>query len=185
MIQRTRKHGGPQFREDVEDIFATLVGYLNSQSKKINRLSSTVSNQKFIDDKHLIKRFDVRKQDLDDNIAIPDNVREIKLHSFRAFTIDAKKFINSTGGAQLPIATKQQIMASAWNSLFINPAVEILERYDGKIDIYYRSNKTKIQQGQYEYLPSAKKLYKKELPTVIAQLYKAKDIDVMVKKALG
>ncbi|KAA6375871.1 MAG: hypothetical protein EZS28_028603, partial [Streblomastix strix] len=29
MIQRTRKHGGPQFREETVDVLATLVGYLN------------------------------------------------------------------------------------------------------------------------------------------------------------
>ncbi|KAA6386599.1 MAG: hypothetical protein EZS28_017876 [Streblomastix strix] len=63
-------------------------------------------------------------------------VREIKLHSFRAFTANSKKFIDQNGGAQLPMATKQQIMASAWNTVFITPAVEILERLDRKIDIY-------------------------------------------------
>ncbi|KAA6382914.1 MAG: hypothetical protein EZS28_021559 [Streblomastix strix] len=39
MIQRTRKHAGPQFREEAGDVFATLV-----------------------------------EQDLDDNVATPDNV---------------------------------------------------------------------------------------------------------------
>ncbi|KAA6378441.1 MAG: hypothetical protein EZS28_026032 [Streblomastix strix] len=246
MIQRTRKHGGPQFRQEAGDVLATLVGYLNRDIKKINRLSSAVSAQKYIDDKHLSKRFNVLEQDLDDNEATPDNVvvfdkkknaiysvdgyttavgfgdpvhqhkrnwkkkyytdvndleraalaaklkasgikggtymkwlsmtkplkeRAIKLHSFRAFTADAKKFINSNGDAQLPMATKQQIMASAWNAAFITPAVEILEQQDGKIDIYIRSNKVNIQKGDYEFLPLAKRLYKKELAAVIAQLY--------------
>ncbi|KAA6388002.1 MAG: hypothetical protein EZS28_016473 [Streblomastix strix] len=74
MIQRTRKQAGPQFREEVGDVFATLVGYLNRDIKKINRLSSAVSAQKYINDKHLGKRFSVSEQDLDDNVATPDNV---------------------------------------------------------------------------------------------------------------
>ncbi|KAA6352815.1 MAG: hypothetical protein EZS28_051658, partial [Streblomastix strix] len=37
MIQRTRKHAGPQFREEAGDVLATLVGYLNRDIKKINR----------------------------------------------------------------------------------------------------------------------------------------------------
>ncbi|KAA6309532.1 MAG: hypothetical protein EZS28_056494, partial [Streblomastix strix] len=36
MIQRTRKHAGPQFREEAGDVLATLVGYLNRDIKKIN-----------------------------------------------------------------------------------------------------------------------------------------------------
>ncbi|KAA6362589.1 MAG: hypothetical protein EZS28_041883, partial [Streblomastix strix] len=115
----------------------------------------------------------------------PHKVREIKNFSFRAFTVNAKKVIDQNGGAKLPMATKQQIMASVWNSVLIIPAVEILERQDGKIDIYNRSNKTKIQQGQYEFLPLAKRLYKKELPTVITQLYQADDVDARIKEALG
>ncbi|KAA6371553.1 MAG: hypothetical protein EZS28_032920 [Streblomastix strix] len=115
----------------------------------------------------------------------PHKVREIKNFSFRAFTINAKKVIDQNGGAQLPMSTKQQIMAPVWNSVLIIPAVEILERQDGKIDIYNRSNKTKIQQGQYEYLPLAKRLYKKELTAVIAQLYQAEDVDARIKEALG
>ncbi|KAA6399255.1 MAG: hypothetical protein EZS28_005216 [Streblomastix strix] len=178
MIQTTRKHGGPQFREEAGDVLATLVGYLNRDMKKINSLS-------------------VLEQDLDDNVATPDNVvvfdkkknaiysvdgyttavgfgdlehqhkrnwkkkyysdvndleraalaaklkasgikggpymkwllmtkphkvREIKNFSFRAFTVNAKKIINQNGGAQLPMAIKQQIMASAWNSVLISPA---------------------------------------------------------------
>ncbi|KAA6378208.1 MAG: hypothetical protein EZS28_026265 [Streblomastix strix] len=74
MIQRTRKHGGPQFREEAGEVLATLVGHLNRDIKKINRLSSAVSAQKQIQDKHLDKKFSVLEQDLDDNIAIPDNV---------------------------------------------------------------------------------------------------------------
>ncbi|KAA6384139.1 MAG: hypothetical protein EZS28_020335 [Streblomastix strix] len=74
MIQRTRKHAGPQFREEAGDVLATLVGYLNRDIKKINRLSSAVSAQKYINDKHLSKRFSVSEQDLDDNVATPDNV---------------------------------------------------------------------------------------------------------------
>ncbi|KAA6384958.1 MAG: hypothetical protein EZS28_019514 [Streblomastix strix] len=216
MIQRTRKHACPQFRQEAGDVLAALVGYLNRDIKKINRLSSAVSAQQYINDKHLSKRFSVSEQDLDDNVAIPDNVvvfdkkkneiysvdgyttavgfgdsehqhkrnwkkkyysdvndleraalaaklkqqgikgcpymkwlsmtkphtaRAIKDYSFRAFTLNAKKVIDQNGGANLPMATKQQIMAAAWNSVLINPAVEILEKQDGKIDIYNRSNK--------------------------------------------
>ncbi|KAA6395559.1 MAG: hypothetical protein EZS28_008911 [Streblomastix strix] len=260
MIQRTRKHGDPQFREEAGDVLATLVGYLNRDIKKINMFSSAVSAQKYIDDKHLGKRFNVLEQDLDDNVATPDNVvvsdkkknaiysvdgyttavgfcdsehqhkrnwkkkyysdvsyleraalaaklkqqginggpymkwlsmtkphkvREIKNYSFRAFTTNATKIIDANGGAKLPMATKQQIMASVWNSVLIIPAVEILERHDGKIDIYNRSNETKIQQGQYEFLPFVKRLHKKELTAVIAQLYKIEDVDARIKEALG
>ncbi|KAA6308674.1 MAG: hypothetical protein EZS28_056646 [Streblomastix strix] len=60
--------------------------------------------------------------------AKPHKVREIKLHSFRAFAADAKKIINQNGDANLPMATKQQIMASAWNTVIITPAADILER---------------------------------------------------------
>ncbi|KAA6372002.1 MAG: hypothetical protein EZS28_032471 [Streblomastix strix] len=260
MIQRTRKHGGPQFRQEAGDILATFVGYLNRDIKKINRLSSVVSAQKYINDKHLGERFSVSEQDLDDNVATPDNVvefykkknaifsvdgqttavgfgdpehlykrnwkqqyysdvndldraalaaklkqqginggpymkwlsmtkphkvRAIKDFSFRAFTLNAKKVIDQSGGANLSMATKQQIMASVWNSILIIPAVDVLERQDGKIDIYNRSNKTKIQQGDYEYLPLAKRLQKKELAAVITQLYQAEDIDARIKEALG
>ncbi|KAA6390446.1 MAG: hypothetical protein EZS28_014025 [Streblomastix strix] len=260
MIQRTRKHEGPQFRKEAGDVLATLVGYLNRDIKKINRLSSVVSAQKYINDKHLGKRFSVSEQDLDDNVATPDNVivfdkkenaiysvdgyttavgfgdpehqhkrnwkkkyysdvndleqaalaaklkasgiksgpymkwlsmtkphtaRAIKDYSFRAFTLNAKKVIDQNGGANLPMATKQQIMAPAWNSVLINPAVEILEQQDGKIDIHNRSNKTKIQKGQYEYLPLAKRLYKKELVAVITQLYQVDGIDARIKEALA
>ncbi|KAA6366455.1 MAG: hypothetical protein EZS28_038018 [Streblomastix strix] len=260
MIQRTRKHAGPQFREEAGDVLATLVGYLNRDIKKINRLSSAVSAQKYVNDKHLGKRFSVSEQDLDDNVATPDNVvvfdkkkntiysidgyttavgfgdpehqhkrnwkkkyysdvnyleraalaaklkqqgikggpymkwlsmtkphtaRAIKDYSFRAFTLNAKKVIDQNGGTQLPIVTKQQIMASVWNSVLVIPAVEILERQDGKIDIYNRSNKTKIQQGDYQFLPLAKRLYKKELAAVITQLYQAEDIDARIKEVLG
>ncbi|KAA6403026.1 MAG: hypothetical protein EZS28_001442 [Streblomastix strix] len=260
MIQRTRKHAGPQFKEEEGDVLATFVGYLNRDIKKINKLSSAVSAQKFIDDKHLGKRFSVQEQDLDDNVATSDNVvvfdkkknaiylvdgytkavgfgdpeyqhkrnwkkkyysdvndleraamaaklkqqgikggpymkwlsmtkphkiREIKNYSFRAFTTNAKKVIDANGGAKLLMATKQQIMASAWNSVLIIPVVEILERQYGKIDIYNRSNKVNIYQGDYEFLPLAKRLYKKELPTVITQLYQAEDVDARIKEALG
>ncbi|KAA6390031.1 MAG: hypothetical protein EZS28_014442 [Streblomastix strix] len=115
----------------------------------------------------------------------PHNVREIKNFSFRAFTANSKKIIDQNGGAQLPMATKQQIIASAWNSVLIAHAVEILERQDGKIDIYNRSNKVNVQKGQYEYLLLIKTLYKKELPTAIVQLYQAKDVDARIKEALG
>ncbi|KAA6392812.1 MAG: hypothetical protein EZS28_011663 [Streblomastix strix] len=258
MIQRTRKHGGPQFRQEAGIVLATLVGYLNREIKKINRLSSAVCAQKYINDKHLGKRFSVSEQDLDDNVATPDNVvvfekkknaiysvdgyttvigfgdpehqhkknwkknyysdvndleraalaaklkasgikggpymkwlsmtkphkvREIKDYSFRAFTLNAKKVVDQNGGANLPMATKQQIMVAAWYSVLTNPAVEILERFDGKIDIYNRSNKINIQKGDYEFLPLAKRLYKKELPTVITQLYQAEDVDARIKEA--
>ncbi|KAA6361856.1 MAG: hypothetical protein EZS28_042617, partial [Streblomastix strix] len=115
----------------------------------------------------------------------PHVVRAIKDYSFRAFTLNAKKFIDANGGAKLPMATKQQIMASAWNSVLVNPAVEILEQQDGKIDIYNRSNKVNIQKGQYEYLPLAKRLYKKELATAITQLYQVDGIDAGIKEALA
>ncbi|KAA6363408.1 MAG: hypothetical protein EZS28_041065 [Streblomastix strix] len=55
MIQRTRKHGGPQFKEEAGDALATQVGYLNRDIKKIYRLSYAVSGQKYIQDKHLSK----------------------------------------------------------------------------------------------------------------------------------
>ncbi|KAA6373993.1 MAG: hypothetical protein EZS28_030481, partial [Streblomastix strix] len=260
MIQRTRKHGGPQFRQEAGDVLATLVGYLNRDIKKINRLSSAVSAQKYIEDKHLGKRFNVLEQDLDDSEATPDSVvvfdkkknaiysvdgyttavgfgdpeqqhkrnwkkkyyidvndleraalaaklkasgikggpymkwlsmtkphtaRAIKDYSFRAFTLIAKKVIDQNGGANLPMATKQQIMAAAWNSVLINPAVEILEQQDGKIGIYNRSNKIKIQKGDYEYLPLAKSLYKQELAAVITHLFQVDGIDARIKEALG
>ncbi|KAA6359378.1 MAG: hypothetical protein EZS28_045095, partial [Streblomastix strix] len=260
MIQRTRKHRGPQFRQDAGDVLATLVGYLNRDIKKINKLSFAVSAQKYIEDKHLGKRFNVLEQDLDDNVATPDNVvvfdkknnaiysvdsyttavgfgdpehlhkrnwkkqyysdvndleraalaaklkasgikggpymkqlsttkphtaRAIKDYSFRAFTLNAKKVLDQNGGANLPMATKQQIMAVAWNSVLINPAVEILEKQDGKIDIYNRSNKVNIQKRDYEFLPLAKRLYKKELAAVITQLYQVDGIDARIKEALG
>ncbi|KAA6382322.1 MAG: hypothetical protein EZS28_022152 [Streblomastix strix] len=259
MIQRTRKHGGPQFREEAGDVLATLVGYLNRDIKKINRLSSAVSAQNiqminiqanylvywnrtwmimqsflimwlffdkkknaiysvdgyitavgFGDSEHQHKKIAKKYySDVDDleraalaaklkqqgingglymkqlSITKPQKVREIKNYSFSAFKIRAKKFINDNRGAKLPMATKQQIMASAWNSVFISPAVEILERQDGKIDIYNRSNKVNIQQGDYEFLPLAKRLYKKELAAVITQLYQADDIDARIKEALG
>ncbi|KAA6393331.1 MAG: hypothetical protein EZS28_011142 [Streblomastix strix] len=245
MFQRTRKHVGPQFREEAGNVLATLVGYLNRDIKKIIRLSSGVSAQKQIQDKHLDKRFSVLEQDLDDYNAIysvdgyttavgfgdpehqhkrnwkkkyysevngleraafaaklkqqgikggpymkwfsmtkPHDVREIKNFSFRAFITNAKKVIDQNGGSKLLMATKQQIMASVWNSILIIPAVEILERQDGKIDIYNKSNKTKIQQEQFEYFSLAKRLYRKELPVVIAQLYQAEDVDARIKEAL-
>ncbi|KAA6378421.1 MAG: hypothetical protein EZS28_026052 [Streblomastix strix] len=74
MIQRTRKHAGPQFREEAGDVLATLVGYLNRVIKKINRLWSTVRAQKYIVDKHLSNRFSKVEQNLDNNEATPDNV---------------------------------------------------------------------------------------------------------------
>ncbi|KAA6400384.1 MAG: hypothetical protein EZS28_004087 [Streblomastix strix] len=260
MIQRTRKHAGPQFREEAGDVLATLVGYLNRDIKKINRLSSAVSTQKYVDDKHLNKRFSVQEYDLDDNIATPDNVvvyekkknaiysvdgynttvgfgdsehqykrnwnkqyytnvndlertalaaklkqqgiqggpymkwlsmtkphkvREILNYSFRAFTANAKKIIDQNGGANLPMAIKQQVMVFASNTVFITTAVEILERQDGKIDTYNRNNKANVKFGDYEYLPIAKRLYKKEFLTVITQLYQVENVDTRFKDALG
>ncbi|KAA6370088.1 MAG: hypothetical protein EZS28_034385 [Streblomastix strix] len=246
MIQRTRKHAGPQLTEEVRDFVATLVGYLNKDIKKINRLSSAISGQKYINDKHLGKQFSVSEQDLDDNVVTRDNVvvydkkknaiysvdgyttavgfgdpehqykrnwkkqyytnvndleraalaaklnqqgikegpyikwlsitkphkdRPIKDYSFRAFTLNAKKIIDANGGAQLLMATKQQIMLSVWNSVFIIHTEEILERQDRKIDHYSRTNKTDEKLGDYEYCPTAQGVYMKELLTVIAQLY--------------
>ncbi|KAA6393068.1 MAG: hypothetical protein EZS28_011408, partial [Streblomastix strix] len=74
MIQRTRKHAGPQFREEAGDVLATLVGYLNRDIKKINS-----------------KRFNVLEQDLDDNEATPDNVvvfdkKKITIYSVDGYT---------------------------------------------------------------------------------------------------
>ncbi|KAA6403039.1 MAG: hypothetical protein EZS28_001432 [Streblomastix strix] len=112
-------------------------------------------------------------------------VREIKDHSFRKFANMAKKYINDNGGAQLPIATKHQVIASVWNSVLVNPAVEILEQQDGKIDIYNRSNKLNIQKGDYEYLTLAKRLYKKELAAAITQLYQVEGIDARIREALA
>ncbi|KAA6394381.1 MAG: hypothetical protein EZS28_010088 [Streblomastix strix] len=74
LIQRTRKHEGPQFREEAGDILAILVSYLNRDIMKINRLFSNISAQKNIYEKHLGYRFDVREQDLDNNLETPDNV---------------------------------------------------------------------------------------------------------------
>ncbi|KAA6401844.1 MAG: hypothetical protein EZS28_002637 [Streblomastix strix] len=212
MIQRTRKHAGPQFREetgmfslhsvleqDLDDNEATPDNVVVFDKKKnaIYSVDGYTTAVGFNDPDHQHKRNWKKKYYSDVNnleraalaaklkqqgikggpymkwlsMTKPHKERAIKLHSFRAFTVDAKKFINSNGGAQVPMATKHQIMASAWNSLFISPAVEILEKQDGKIDKYNRSNKTKIEQGQFEFLPLAKRLYKKELPAVIAQLY--------------
>ncbi|KAA6366949.1 MAG: hypothetical protein EZS28_037524 [Streblomastix strix] len=78
MIQRTRKYGGPQFREETGDVLATLVGYYNRDIKKINKLSSAISVQTYIQDNHLNKRFNVREQGLDDNEVSPDNVVVVK-----------------------------------------------------------------------------------------------------------
>ncbi|KAA6397385.1 MAG: hypothetical protein EZS28_007090 [Streblomastix strix] len=69
------------------------------------------------------------------SITKPHKLREIKNYSFRAFTVNAKKVIDQNGGGTLPMATKQQIMASAWNSVLINLADALLESQDGKIDI--------------------------------------------------
>ncbi|KAA6400490.1 MAG: hypothetical protein EZS28_003985 [Streblomastix strix] len=74
MIQRTRKLIGLLMREEAGDVFATLVGYLSGDIKKINRLSSDVSAQKYLKDKHLGNRFSVVEQNSDNNDATPDNV---------------------------------------------------------------------------------------------------------------
>ncbi|KAA6394819.1 MAG: hypothetical protein EZS28_009652 [Streblomastix strix] len=70
---KNKKACGTQIREEAGDVLVTLVGYLNRDIKKINRLSSAVSAQKYIQDKHLGNRFNVREQDLDDNTATPNN----------------------------------------------------------------------------------------------------------------
>ncbi|KAA6390152.1 MAG: hypothetical protein EZS28_014320 [Streblomastix strix] len=223
MIQRTRKHGGPQFREEAGDVLATLVDLDDNVAtpdnvvvfdKKKNAIYSVdgyTTAVGFGDPEHLYKR-NWKKQyysDVNDleraalaaklkqqgikcgfymkwlSMTKPHKVREIKNFSFRAFILNAKKVIDQNGDAQLPMATKQQIMASIRNSVLIITAIDILEIQDGKIDIYNRSNKTKIQQGQYEFLPLAKRLYKKELPTIITQLYQAEDVDARIKEALG
>ncbi|KAA6397845.1 MAG: hypothetical protein EZS28_006631 [Streblomastix strix] len=259
MVQRTSKHAGPQMREEAGDILATLVGFLNRDIKKINRLSSAISAQRYINDKHLENRFDVREQDLDENEETPKNVvvydkkknaiysvdgyttavgfgddkhphkrnwkkqyytdvddvhraalaaklkasgikggpymkwlsitkphKEIKIkpNSFRAYTVKAKDFINQNGGSKLPMATKQQIMASAWNSVFIAPAIAELERQEGKIDLCNRNNKTKLKVGDYQYYPVAKRVYQKELPAVIATLQSTEGINASVGEAL-
>ncbi|KAA6385968.1 MAG: hypothetical protein EZS28_018506 [Streblomastix strix] len=74
VIQRTKKLGGQKFREELEDVLATLVGYLNRDTQKINRLSSAVSAHKYIKDKYLGKRFRVSEQNLDGIQVTPDNV---------------------------------------------------------------------------------------------------------------
>ncbi|KAA6385544.1 MAG: hypothetical protein EZS28_018930 [Streblomastix strix] len=89
MIQSTRKHTGPQFREEAGDVLATLVGYLNRDIKKINRLSSAISAQKYINDKHLGKRFSVSEQDLDDIVATPDNVVVFDMKKNAIYQVDS------------------------------------------------------------------------------------------------
>ncbi|KAA6376135.1 MAG: hypothetical protein EZS28_028338 [Streblomastix strix] len=91
VIQRTKKHVGPQFRQEAGDVLATLVGYLNRDIKKINRLSSAVSAQKYINDKHLDNQFDMRVLDLDYNEASPDNMatyvkKMITIYSVNGYT---------------------------------------------------------------------------------------------------
>ncbi|KAA6367396.1 MAG: hypothetical protein EZS28_037078 [Streblomastix strix] len=240
MNQRTRKNGSPQFSDEVKDVFAALVSYLNRDIKKMNKLSSAVNlddnvatsdNEIVYDNKNNAiysvngyttavgiccpehqhkgnwkKQYysdiieleraalaaKLKQQGINDgpymkwlSITKPCKEIVIRLLSFRASTADAKKSINTNGGAQLPMATKQQIMASAWNIVFITLAVDILERQDRKIDKYNNSNKIKIQSGQYEYLPLAKRLHKKELPTVIAQLYNDSHIGNKIGQALA
>ncbi|KAA6404272.1 MAG: hypothetical protein EZS28_000205 [Streblomastix strix] len=129
-IQKTRKLGDPQFRKEAGDNLATLAGYLNMDIKKINRLSFAVMAQKLLVAKFKqqgIKGGPYMKQL---STSKPHKEREIKANSFRTFTIMAKKFINENGGAKLPIATKQQIMAADWNSALTNPAVVLLESQD-------------------------------------------------------
>ncbi|KAA6402578.1 MAG: hypothetical protein EZS28_001888 [Streblomastix strix] len=74
MIQGARKYEGPQLREEAVDVLATLVSYLSRYVKIINRLSSAVGAQKYINDKHLGKRFEIREKNLDDSEETPDNV---------------------------------------------------------------------------------------------------------------
>ncbi|KAA6397108.1 MAG: hypothetical protein EZS28_007364 [Streblomastix strix] len=95
LIQRIRKQAGPQFGEEAGNVLSTLNGYFNRKIKKISRLQSALCK-----------------------------VREMKDYSFGAFANIAKKYINVNGGTQLPIATKQHVMAAVWNSVFITPAVE-------------------------------------------------------------
>ncbi|KAA6354889.1 MAG: hypothetical protein EZS28_049584, partial [Streblomastix strix] len=220
MIQRTRKHAGPQFREEAGDVLATLVGYLNRDIKKINSVSeqdldenvATSDNVVVFDKKkneiysvdgyttavgfgypeHQRKRNWKKKyysevNDLERaalaaklkqqgmkggpymkwlSMTKPHKVRAIKDYSFRVFTLNAKKVIDQNGGANLPMATKQQIMESVQNSVLIIPAVDVLERQDGKIDI-------NIQQKQ------------QKLAAVITQLFQAEDIDARINEALG
>ncbi|KAA6388803.1 MAG: hypothetical protein EZS28_015669 [Streblomastix strix] len=227
------------FHPKAGDVFATLVGYLNRDIKKINSVQEqdlddnqatpdnvVVFDKKkntiysvdgyttavgFGDPEHQHKRNQKKKYYLDVNdlkraafaaklkasgikagpymkwisMTKPHKVREIKNQSFRAFTVNVKKVIDQNGNAQLPMETKQKILASAWNSVLIIPPVEILEEQDGKIDIYNRSNKVHVQKGDYEYLPLAKRLSKKELPTVITQLYQAEDVHARIKETLG
>ncbi|KAA6361546.1 MAG: hypothetical protein EZS28_042927 [Streblomastix strix] len=191
MIQRTRKLAGPQFREEAGDVLATPVGFGDTEHlHKRNWKKQYYSDVNDLERAALVAK--LKQQGLKGGLYMkwlsmtkPHKVREIKDYSFRAFTLNAKKVIDANGGAQLPMTTKQQIMAYVWNSVLVIPAVEILERQDGKIDIYNRSNKTKIQYRQYEYLPLAKRLYKKELAAVITRLYQADDVDARIKEALG
>ncbi|KAA6391210.1 MAG: hypothetical protein EZS28_013262 [Streblomastix strix] len=119
------------------------------------------------------------------SITIPHKIREIKLHDFRAFSANTKKIIDQNGCANLPMATKQQILASIWNSVFITPALDILETLDGKIEIYNRNNKAHVKFGDYEYYLISKRVYKKEQPIVIAQLYIENQVGNKIAQALA
>ncbi|KAA6387983.1 MAG: hypothetical protein EZS28_016491 [Streblomastix strix] len=127
MIQRARKHAGPQFREEAGDVLATLVvdGYTTAvgfgdpeHQHKRNWYKKYYSDVNDLERAALAAR--LKQQGIKGDpytkwlsMTKQHKERAIKLHSFRAFTVEAKKFINSNGGAQFPIATKQQIMASA------------------------------------------------------------------------
>ncbi|KAA6389267.1 MAG: hypothetical protein EZS28_015205 [Streblomastix strix] len=131
MIQRTRKHAGPQLREKAGDVLATLIvdGYTTAvgfgdpeHQHKRNWKKKYYSDVNDLERAALAAK--LKQQGINGgpymkwlSITKPHKVREIKLHSFRAFTANAKKFINANGGAQLPMTIKQQIMASAWNSI--------------------------------------------------------------------
>ncbi|KAA6400269.1 MAG: hypothetical protein EZS28_004205 [Streblomastix strix] len=88
MILRTKKHAGPQFREEAGDVLATLVVYLNRDIKKINRLSSAVSAQKYENDKHLGNQYSVVECDLDNNVVTPDNVVNFDKKKNAIYSVD-------------------------------------------------------------------------------------------------
>ncbi|KAA6395435.1 MAG: hypothetical protein EZS28_009037 [Streblomastix strix] len=100
LIQRTRNYKGPQYKKETGDVFATFVGYLNRDFKKIYKFSSAVSTQKYINDKYLGKRLIVQEQDLDDNVATPDNVVVFDKKKNAIYSIDGYTITKGFGDLQ-------------------------------------------------------------------------------------